>query len=60
MHNQTLLEPLLIDVLCYMPCYSIRIIPRLYRCYLSIHPIIRGCEIVFVSVYRPIYLMCVS
>ena len=33
---------------------------RYYRCYHIIHSIIRGCEIVFVSINRLIYLFGIT
>ena len=48
-------------LLCYMPpnmpANILSNILRYYRCYHIIHSIIRGCEIVFVSITRLIYLM---
>ena len=43
-----------------MPPTVIRIFLRYYRCHQIIHSIIRGCEIVFVSINRPIYLMYIN
>ena len=43
-----------------MPPNVIRIILRSYRCHHIIHSIIRGCEIVLVSINRPIYLMYIN
>ena len=40
-----------------MPPNILRNILRYYRCYHIINSIIRGCEIVFVSINRHIYLM---
>ena len=40
-----------------MPPNILRKILRYYRCYHIIHSIIRGCQIVFVSINRLIYLM---
>ena len=46
--------------LCYMPSNILRTILRYYRCYHIIHSIIRGCEIVFVSKNRLIYLLRIN
>ena len=40
-----------------MPPSILRNFLRYYRCYQIIHYIIRGCEIVFVSIIRLIYLL---
>ena len=40
-----------------MPPKILRKILRYYRCYHIIHSNIRGCEIVFVSIIRLIYLL---
>ena len=40
-----------------MPPSIFRYILRYYRCYHIIHSIIRGCEIVIVSINRLIYLL---
>ena len=40
-----------------MPPNVICIILRYFRCHHIIHSIIRECQIVFVSINRPIYLM---
>ena len=40
-----------------MPPNTLRNILRYYRCYHITHSIVRGCEIVFVSINRLIYLM---
>ena len=55
--NLTLLKPLCIILLCYLPPNILRNILRYYRCYHIIHSIIRGCEIVFVSINRLIYFL---
>ena len=59
--NLTLLKFLYTVLLCYMPPNMppniLSNILRYYRCYHSIDFIIRGCEIVFVSITRLIYLM---
>ena len=55
--NLTLLKPLFIVFLCLMPPIILRKNLRFYRCYHIIHSIIRGCEIVFVSINRLIYLL---
>ena len=49
-----------IVLLCYMPPKILRNILRNYRCYHIIHSIIRGCEIVFVSINRLIYLLRIN
>ena len=43
-----------------MPSSISRNIHRIYRCYLIVHSIIRGCEIVFVSINRLILLFCIN
>ena len=47
---------LVIDCLCYVPSNIKRTILRIYRCYHIIQSIIRGCEIVFVSLNRLIFM----
>ena len=52
--KSTLLKPLRLDSLCYMPFNTIRIVLKYYSCNYSV---IRGCEIVFESIIRLIYLL---
>ena len=44
-----------VDFLCYLPLKIFRIVPIYYHC---IHSFIRGCEKVFVSNNRLLFLMC--
>ena len=55
--KQTLLTPLFIFLLRLVSPIIIRKNLRYYRCSHFIHSIIRGCEIVLVSINRLIYLM---
>ena len=43
-----------------MPSSITRIIHRIFRFYIIVQSIIRGCEFVFVSINRLVLLLCIN